>query len=131
MTEPGGEAASEAGPNVTEGGAHDFAAANRRAQTGNLAKEAEKLARQRKLFVRDRLGLLLDADSFVEDGLLANANAPSDDLPADGVVTGRGCVDGRPVCEWVFAEGPLHEEGEPGAGDPLAGAPGGSGPSGG
>ena len=58
MTEPGGEAASEAGPNVTEGGAHDFAAANRRAQTGNLAKEAEKLARQRKLFVRDRLGLL-------------------------------------------------------------------------
>ncbi|HMC41463.1 MAG TPA: carboxyl transferase domain-containing protein, partial [Acidimicrobiales bacterium] len=113
MTEPGGEAASEAGPNVTEGGAHDFAAANRRAQTGNLAKEAEKLARQRKLFVRDRLGLLLDADSFVEDGLLANANAPSDDLPADGVVTGRGCVDGRPVC--VMANDPTVKAGSWGA----------------
>ena len=46
--------------------------------------------------MRDRLALLLDADSFVEDGLLANALA--DDLPADGVVTGVGRIDGRPVC---------------------------------
>jgi methylmalonyl-CoA decarboxylase subunit alpha len=67
-----------------------------RALEGNLAKEGEKLARQNKLFVRDRLALLLDADSFVEDALLANALAG--DLPADGVVTGVGRVDGRPVC---------------------------------
>ena len=55
---------------------------NVRALQGNLAKEAEKLAQQNKLFVRDRLALLLDDDSFVEDGLLANALAG--DLPADG-----------------------------------------------
>ena len=67
-----------------------------RAREGNLAKESEKLARQHKLFVRDRLDLLLDSDSFVEDGLLANALAG--DLPADGVVTGVGRIDGRPVC---------------------------------
>ncbi len=67
-----------------------------RAREGNLAKESEKLARQHKLFVRDRLDLLLDPDSFVEDGLLANALAG--DLPADGVVTGVGRIDGRPVC---------------------------------
>ena len=67
-----------------------------RAAAGNSAKGAAKLAEQGKLFVRDRLALLLDAGSFVEDGLLANALA--DNLPADGVVTGVGRVDGRPVC---------------------------------
>src|SRR5712691_11476947 len=67
-----------------------------RAREGNLAKGADKLAEQGKLFVRDRLALLLDDDTFVEDGLLANALAG--DLPADGVVTGVGRVDGRPVC---------------------------------
>jgi len=69
-----------------------------RAHRGNRdrAREAEKLAAANKLFVRDRLAMLLDEGSFVEDGLLANALA--DDLPADGVVTGIGWVDGRPVC---------------------------------
>ena len=69
---------------------------NERALRGNLAKEGEKLARQNKLFVRDRLALLLDADSFVENAMLANALAA--DLPADGVVTGIGRIDGRPIC---------------------------------
>src|SRR3954470_23577182 len=63
---------------------------------GNLAKEAEKLAKQQKLFVRDRLARFLDKDSFVKNSLLANALAG--DLPADGVVTGVGRIDGRPVC---------------------------------
>ena len=67
-----------------------------RARQGNLAKGADKLAEQHKLFVRDRLARLLDEGSFVEDGLLANALAG--DLPADGVVTGVGRIDGRPVC---------------------------------
>jgi len=48
-----------------------------------------------KLPVRDRVALLLDEDSFVEDGLLADA--AGDGLPADGVVTGVGTVEGRPV----------------------------------
>ncbi|HEX9619507.1 MAG TPA: carboxyl transferase domain-containing protein, partial [Polyangiaceae bacterium] len=52
-------------------------------------------AAKNKLFVRERLALLLDEGSFVEDGLLANAGAG--DLPADGVVTGVGTVNGRAV----------------------------------
>ncbi len=56
---------------------------------------AEKLAAQNKLYVRDRLALLFDADTFVEDAKLANATAKG--LPADGVVTGQGLVNGRPA----------------------------------
>jgi acetyl-CoA carboxylase carboxyltransferase component len=63
---------------------------------GGAPKYHAKLAEQGKLFVRERLELLLDsADDFVEDGLLVNALAG--DLPADGVVTGIGYVGGRPV----------------------------------
>ncbi|HWC67124.1 MAG TPA: acyl-CoA carboxylase subunit beta [Acidimicrobiales bacterium] len=90
-----------------------IAKATERALAGNLHKEAEKLARQHKLFVRDRLALLLDEGTFVEDALLANALAPADDLPADGVVTGRGLVDGRPVC--VMANDPTVKAGSWGA----------------
>ncbi len=88
-----------------------LARAAERARQGNLATGAEKLAGQRKLFVRDRLALLLDPDSFAEDGLLANAAAG--DLPADGVVTGVGRVDGRPVC--VMANDPTVKAGSWGA----------------
>ncbi|MGI8685249.1 MAG: acyl-CoA carboxylase subunit beta, partial [Acidimicrobiales bacterium] len=69
-----------------------------RARRGNLDRGAAKLAERNKLFVRDRIALLVDEGSWVEDGLLANAVAPTGDLPADGVVTGWGTVDGRPVC---------------------------------
>jgi acetyl-CoA carboxylase carboxyltransferase component len=82
-----------------------------RALAGNLHKEGEKLARQGKLFVRDRLALLLDPGSLVEDALLANTEA--EDLPADGVVTGVGTVDGRPVC--VVANDPTVKAGSWGA----------------
>ncbi len=85
----------------TEGAmGRDITDASDRARRGNAERERErdKLAREAKLFVRDRLALLLDEGSFVEDGLLANSLAPTDDLPADGVITGRGQVDGRPVC---------------------------------
>jgi acetyl-CoA carboxylase carboxyltransferase component len=82
-----------------------------RARAGNLHREADKLARQHKLFVRDRIGLLCDKESFVEDGLLANAVAA--DLPADGVVTGVGRVEGRAVC--VMANDPTVKAGSWGA----------------
>src|SRR3954453_9581702 len=58
-------------------------------------KAAAKLASQHKLYVRDRIALLVDEGSFVEDSQLANALNPG--LPADGVVTGRALVDGRPA----------------------------------
>ncbi|MCP3990489.1 MAG: acyl-CoA carboxylase subunit beta [Actinomycetia bacterium] len=93
--------------------ADDFKTAIQRALQGNLATQGEKLAGQNKLFVRDRIDLLIDEGSFVEDGLLANANAPTDDLPADGVVTGRGLVDGRPVA--IMANDPTVKAGSWGA----------------
>ena len=66
-----------------------------RVRKGGAEKYHQKNAEQGKLFVRERLRLLLDEGSFVEDGALANAVDP--ELPADGVVTGLGTVDGRPV----------------------------------
>ena len=59
------------------------------------------------------MALLVDEGSFVEDGLLANAMAPANDLPADGVVTGTGTIDGRPVC--VMANDPTVKAGSWGA----------------
>src|SRR5258708_38035803 len=52
-----------------------------------------KLREQHKLTARERLDLLLDKGSFIEDGLFANVLA--EELPADGVVTGLGTIDGR------------------------------------
>src|SRR5437763_10562221 len=89
----------------------DVAGASERALQGNLERQREKLASQNKLFVRDRLALLLDEGSWVEDALLANAMAG--DLPADGVVTGVGRIDGRPAC--VMANDPTVKAGSWGA----------------
>src|SRR5688572_20961456 len=66
-----------------------------RVRAGGSEKYHEKNAAEGKLFARERLARLLDADSFVEDGLLANSRAEG--LPADGVVTGLGTIDGRRV----------------------------------
>jgi len=89
----------------------DVGRARERALRGNLDSQGEKLARQGKLFVRDRLSLLLDEGSWIEDALLANAVAA--DLPADGVVTGMGRIEGRPVC--VMANDPTVKAGSWGA----------------
>ena len=70
-----------------------------------------KLREQHKLTARERLDLLLDKDSFVEDGLFANVLA--DELPADGVVTGLGTLDGRHVA--VMANDPTVKAGSWGA----------------
>ena len=85
--------------------------ARERASKGNLHSQADKLAGQNKMFVRDRIDLLCDPGTFVEDALLANAMAQ--DLPADGVVTGVGEVDGRPVI--VVANDPTVKAGSWGA----------------
>ena len=45
--------------------------------------------------MRERVALLLDEGSFAEEALLANWE--QDGLGADGVVTGVGTIDGRPV----------------------------------
>jgi acetyl-CoA carboxylase carboxyltransferase component len=74
-------------------------------------RAAARLARASKLFVRERIDLLFDDCTFVEDGQLANAMV--DDLPADGVVTGRGLVQGRPAL--VVANDPSVKAGSWGA----------------
>ena len=66
-----------------------------RIQKGGSAKAHEKNAEAGKLFARERIRLLVDEGSFVEDGLFANALHK--DLPADGVITGTALVAGRPV----------------------------------
>ncbi len=91
---------------------HDIAETVEGALRGGAPKYHEKLAQQGKLFVRDRLELLLDsAEDFVEEGLLVNALAG--DLPADGVVTGVGTIHGRPVA--VMANDPTVKAGSWGA----------------
>src|SRR5688500_4116628 len=90
----------------------DISEVTEKVKQGGAEKYHAKLAEQGKLFVRDRLALLLDsADRFVEDGLLVNAMAG--DLPADGVVTGIGEVGGRPVA--VMANDPTVKAGSWGA----------------
>ena len=70
-------------------------AANERASSGGPARHREKALEQGKLPVRERVAMLLDQDSFAEEALLANWQ--EEGLGADGVVTGVGTVEGRPV----------------------------------
>ena len=65
-------------------------------EKGGAPKYHDANAAKGKLFARERVALLVDEGSFVEDGLYANVLAG--DLPADGVITGTATVDGRPVC---------------------------------
>lgn len=64
---------------------------------GGQTKYHESNAKKGKMFVRDRVKMLLDPGSYYgEDGLWANNLA--DGLPADGVVTCTGKINGRTVC---------------------------------
>jgi acetyl-CoA carboxylase carboxyltransferase component len=75
---------------------------------GILAGRKDAVARQHKLgkyTARERLGLLLDPDSFVEMDLYRRQSAGprSGDRPhGDGVVAGSGTIDGRRV--FVYAQ---------------------------
>ncbi|GIF11557.1 acyl-CoA carboxylase subunit beta [Actinoplanes teichomyceticus] len=76
-----GDALAQVRKRVLAGGAERYHAAN---------------AAKGKLFARERIALLVDEGSFVEDGLYANSLAEG--LPADGVITGAARIDGREVC---------------------------------
>jgi acetyl-CoA carboxylase carboxyltransferase component len=73
----------------------DLHEAEARALAGGPERHREKALEQGKLPVRERVALLLDEGSFSEEALLANWN--EDGLGADGVVTGVGTIEGRPV----------------------------------
>src|SRR6516225_6323201 len=64
-------------------------------ERGGAGKYHAKNKEAGKLFARERIALLLDSGSFVEDARLANNL--DDELPSDGVITGLGRIDGRPV----------------------------------
>jgi acetyl-CoA carboxylase carboxyltransferase component len=66
-----------------------------KAHSGGPERHREKALDQGKMPVRDRVARLLDAGSFVEEGLLANWE--QEGLGADGVITGLGTIAGRPV----------------------------------
>ncbi|WP_375773092.1 acyl-CoA carboxylase subunit beta [Archangium gephyra] len=72
----------------------------------------ERIERQHakgKLTARERLKRLFDENTFEEMGLLAGAdgnlpeeNEPGKPSPADGVITGVGEIDGRPVAAAIY-----------------------------
>lgn len=63
---------------------------------GGQPEYHQRLKEKNKRFVRDRLRLLFDNGEYQEDGAFANYEAG--DLPADGVVTAIGKINGRVVC---------------------------------
>ncbi len=73
----------------------ELSQAREHALAGGPERHREKAREQGKLAVRERVALLLDEGSFAEEALLANWQ--EDGLGADGVVTGTGTLDGRPV----------------------------------
>jgi propionyl-CoA carboxylase beta chain len=78
-----------------------------RALKGGGAERTKKQHAAGKLTARERIDALLDPSSFVEIGRFV-AQRPTDfgaeqaGIPGDGVVTGHGLVDGRPL--FVYAQ---------------------------
>lgn len=69
------------------------------------AVAGDRPRRRGKFGARERIDLLLDPGSFTETGLFVRARPTGDDAQrpyGDGVITGYGTVDGRPVC--VFSQ---------------------------
>jgi len=80
---------------------------NTRAMAGGGADRHAKMHAQGKLTARERIDLLLDADSFVEMDRFVTHRCVDFDMadkkiPGDGVVTGYGLIAGRTV--FVFAQ---------------------------
>jgi propionyl-CoA carboxylase beta chain len=75
-----------------------------RAQEGGGQKRIDRQHAKGKLTARERLAILLDADSFVElEAFTVQQNDPNGTpFLGDGVVTGYGTVDGRTV--YVYAQ---------------------------
>ncbi len=70
-------------------------------------KVVAKLKSESKLTCRERIDKLLDPGSFIEEFMLAETQCSDFGMaekkqPSDGVVTGFGKIDGRPV--YVFAQ---------------------------
>ncbi len=67
-----------------------------RIKKGGPEKYHERNRKQKRLFARDRLKLLLDDGKIeFEDGMFAENQNP--ELPSDAIITGVGRIHGRPV----------------------------------
>ncbi len=62
---------------------------------GSDRVEAQK--KKDKLTARERIDALLDKNTFRETGMFARSRGAVTDIPADGVITGYGKIDGRKV----------------------------------
>ena len=77
------------------------------ARIGGGAKRIDAQHSKGKLTARERIEILLDADSFEEYGMFVghrctNFNMEKNDFPGDGVVTGSGSINGRLV--YVYSQ---------------------------
>lgn len=88
-------------------------------QQGGGEKYVQKQREMGKMLARERLDYLLDPGSFVEIGMLAHAQHPAfkdRHMPADGVITGYGMIEGRRVCiaayDYTVMAGAMGEQGE-------------------
>ena len=78
------------------GNAEKLAAEIERIKKGGAEKYHTRNREQKKLYARDRLKLLLDDGKIeFEDGMFAECQNP--ELPADGMISVVGRIDGRPV----------------------------------
>lgn len=80
----------------------DLRARRERLYLGGGEERLNKQREQGKMTARERVDFLLDAGTVQETGLFAQHRAThfglaGKEIPADGVVTGAGCIDGRLV----------------------------------
>ncbi len=99
--------AAPAAPHTTAGKIADLARRREEAVHAGSAQAVAKQHERGKLTARERIDMLLDPGSFTELDELARHRAHDFGIErnrpyGDGVITGYGTVDGRPVC--VFSQ---------------------------
>src|SRR5258706_4478026 len=101
------DAADQAAVHTTAGKLADLERRRHDAIHAGSERAVERQHARGKMTARERIDGLLDPGSFTEFDELARHRATDFDMPAnrpygDGVVTGYGTIDGRPVC--VFSQ---------------------------
>jgi propionyl-CoA carboxylase beta chain len=104
---PAADDLGQEAPHTTAGKIADLERRRHEAIHAGSARAVERQHARGKMTARERIDGLLDPGSFTELDELARHRATDFDMPAnrpygDGVVTGYGTVDGRPVC--VFSQ---------------------------
>ena len=103
----GAEVPDDLDLHTTAGRLADLHRRNDEAVHAGSARAVEKQHAKGKMTARERIQALLDEDSFIEMDELARHRSRAfglqDTRPyGDGVVTGYGTIDGRPIC--VFSQ---------------------------